>query len=295
MGHTLEMDARHRYQCVNVEHKGQPCEGVIFKSVTTILGKAVPKNLAWYGQTRGVAGVKGLLRIPKYDVKAMKPGEIARACEDEGISTVRGAPHSYPAKLTRILKYDISTMTPDAITDALKHEHLTVNDHRDQAAARGTGIHKALEDYAAQGIVPAASTFPERDRGYVRGLAKFITTYKPEFDATEVRVLSVEHAYAGTFDLLARIEGRSYLIDLKTSRWIYPASHFPQLEAYEGARVEAGDDATDVRAVLWVNAEGDMALVESTASFDDFLALKASAEVIGRLDASWKRPRKARA
>jgi hypothetical protein len=107
--------------------------------------------------------------------------------------------------------------------------------------------------------------------------------------------MSVKHGYAGTFDLLCNIAGRSYLVDLKTSKWIYPSQHFTQLEAYEGARLEMGEPPTDVRAVLWVNAAGGMELVESTATFEDFLALKASADVLGRLDKSWRRPRKAKA
>lgn len=296
MNHTLEMDARHRYKCVNSEHKGQPCEGVIFESVTTILSKAVPKNLAWHGQTRGVIGVKGLTRIPKYNVQHMKPGEIAAALVDEGILPVcEPVTPAARVKLSTIPKYDIAKMSPDAITAALKRERMTVNDHRDEAAAGGTAVHKALEDYAEKGIIPNASSVPESKRGSIRGLAKFIVEYRPEFLATEVKVLSVAHRYAGTFDLLARIDGKRYLIDLKTSKWVYPSSHFPQLEAYEGARLEAGEEPTDVRAVLWVNSDGDMQLVPSTASFDDFLALRASAEVIGRLDRSWKRPRKARA
>lgn len=296
--HILEHDARHRYQCVNPDHKTEPCHGVIFESVTTILGKSVPKNLAWHGQTRGVIGVKGLLRIPKYNVKAMKPHEILVACIAEGLATGMVMPADIgPAqrvKLSSVPKYDVAKMSPDAITEALKREHLTVNDHRDQAAEGGTLVHKALEDYAEKGIIPSASAVPESKRGSMAGLAKFIIEYRPEFLATEVRVLSVIHKYAGTFDLLCRINDKIYLIDLKTSKWIYPSSHFPQLEAYEGARVEAGEEPTDVRAVLWVNSEGNMELVPSTATFADFLALKASAEVIGRLDRSWKRPRKAR-
>jgi hypothetical protein len=280
------MDARHRYTCVAANHTGEPCHGVTFQSVTTILGKAVPKNLAWHGQTRGVIGVKGLLRR----------------------------------------QYDIDGMSADEITEALKRERLTVNDHRDQAAAGGTVVHKALEDYANLGVIPSAADVPESKRGSIRGLAKFILEYSPEFVATEVRTLSTTHAYAGTFDLLCKIKARldtkpvwaakgrgatktdegtlvlvpdpentlTALIDLKTSKYVYPSSHFPQLEAYEGARIEAGEEPTDVRAVLWVNAEGDMELVPSVSSFADFLALKASAEVIGRLDRSWKRPRKAR-
>lgn len=268
--HTLQMDSRHRYRCVTPDHVTEPCHGVVFQSVTTILGNSVPKNLAWHGQTRGVIGVKGLMRK----------------------------------------QYDVARMSVPDITDALKREKLTVNHHRDEAAGGGTIVHKALEDYAEKGALPIASAVPENKRGSIQGLAKFIVEYRPEIVAAEVRTLSVKHGYAGTFDLLCRIRARRedgklvadpnaeplfVLADLKTSKWVYPASHFPQLEAYEGARVEMGEPPTDVRAVIWTNPDGDMQLVPSSASFEDFLALKASADVIKRLDSTWKRPRKAKA
>lgn len=305
--HILERDAKHRYRCVNPEHTSEPCHGVVFESVTTILGRAVPKNLAWHGQTRGVIGVKGLLKIPKYDVQHMKPNEIVQACAAEGIDTDPLGRHR--VKLSAVSKYDIAKMRPDDITAALKRERLTVNDHMREAGKGGTAVHKALEDYADKGVLPNAQAVPESKRGSVRGLAKFIVEYRPEIIGAEQRILSVKHGYAGTFDLLCRIKARRegrrlvadatakpllVLADLKTSKWVYPSSHFPQLEAYEGARVEMGEPPTDVRAVIWTNAQGDMELVPSTASFEDFLALKASAEVIGRLDRSYRRPRRTR-
>lgn len=314
--HVLERDSRHRYWCTNPDHKEADCAGKVFESVTTILGKAVPKNLAWYGMTQGVFGVKGLLRIPKYDVRQMKPFEILTALEAEGVDMGDpGHRQLTPAdrtKLSAVPKYDIPRMSPADITEALKREHLTVNDHRDQAADGGTAVHNALEDYIKRGIIPNAASVPENKRASIRGLARFIIDYRPEFLAAEVKTLSVTHGFAGTFDFLANVHAELYrekgklrlrpaeatlfiLGDMKNGKWVYPSSHFPQLEAYEGGRLEAGEPATDVRAVLWLNADGDMELVPSSASFDDFLALKASAEVLGRLDKSWSRPRKARA
>lgn len=317
--HVLERDSRHRYWCVNPEHKGRPCDGVIFESVTTILGNSVPKDLSWYGMQQGVYGVKGLTRMAKYDVRQMKPGEVLQALKHEAI--IGPGVHGYtvtPAdrvKLSAVPKYDVPRMSPREIEDALKREHLTVNDHRDEAGRGGTVVHKALEDFIATGAIPNANAVPEAKRASIRGLAMFIVRYKPEFVASEVKVVSVEHAYAGTFDFLARIRVRFVpaergknaellpdpdaepsliLGDLKNSKWVYPTSHFPQLEAYEGGRIEAGETPSDYRAVLWVNGDGEMQLVPSMASFADFLALRESARVIKRLDKSWKRPRRKR-
>jgi hypothetical protein len=251
--HTLTMDSKHRYTCACAG-----CNGKVYRSVTTILGQSVPKDFgvaAWYGQTIGVAGTLTLLERD----------------------------------------FNLKGLDPQHVVKLLTTNRLTVNHTKQKAADRGTAVHAALEAYATEGTIPTPSHFPEADRGYVRGLAKFITEHKPEFVASEVQVLSTEHSYAGTFDLLAWItfngERRFSLLDLKTSKWVYPTSHFPQLEAYEGARVEAGETPTDLRAVLWITAEGRMEVVPSTATFDDFLALRRSAEVLQRLEASYKRPR----
>jgi hypothetical protein len=315
--HELTHDAKHNYTCIAEGHEKEACAGKVFKSVTTILGTAVPKNLGWHGQTRGVIGVKGLMRLAKYNVTKMKPGEVATAFEREGIST---GPHpdapAGRAKLSAIPKYDIVRMTADQITEALKREHLTVNDHRDEAAAGGTVVHKALEEYITKGLLPVASQVPESKRRSIEGLAKFILDYRPEFIAAEVRTLSTEHGYAGTFDFLARIHAELYTVpkrgggeylklrpsesvlfvlgDMKNSKYVYPTSHFAQLEGYEGARLEVGEPPTDVRVVLWLNADGHMELVPSTFTFADFLTLKASAEVISRGDKAWQRPKKVR-
>lgn len=257
-GHTLMMDARHRYTC-----SCPLCDGKVYRSVTTILNKAVPKDLSWWGMTTGAQGAREL---------------VARG-------------------------YDLAGMSDTELADALKAEKLTVRDTMGAAADRGTAVHKALEDYATEGTVPNVAEFPEAQRGYVRGLAKFFLTYSPVLLATEVQVLSVEHSFAGTFDLEALVAGRVEenakgrvvftpdpdaqtftLVDLKTSKWVYPASHFAQLEGYEAARVENGRPPTDARAVLWVTAEGHMELVPSTFTAADFLALKASAEVVERGD-----------
>lgn len=312
--HILEMDSRHRYWCTNPEHKEADCAGKVFQSVTNILGKAVPKNLAWHGQTRGVIGVKGLLAFRKYEPRKMNPAALLAACKSNGIlpESARVVTPVDRNNLANVPKYDLGRMTADEITEALKKERLTVNNHRDDAAEGGTAVHAALEEYITRGVLPSASKVPESKRASIRGLAKFIIDYKPEFLAAEVRTLSTVHGFAGTFDFLANIHAELFeedgvrklrpaagtlfvLGDMKNSKFVYPASHFPQLEAYEGARVEAGEPPTDVRVVLWLNADGHMDVVPSSSSFGDFLALKASADVIGRLDKSWKRPRKAAA
>jgi len=253
-----------------VEPSHTECVGKVYRSVTTILGKSVPKDLSWWGMTTGAKAVTTLI--------------------DRG--------------------YEVGEMDETAVVDAIKAEKLTVRDSMGNAAERGTSVHKALEDYGNDGTLPNLADFPESSRGYVKGLARFFQIFQPEIVASEVQVVSVEHEYAGTYDFEAKLAGKVVqdkgvshftpdpdastftLGDLKTSRWVYPTSHFAQLEAYEGARVENGREPTEARAVLHVTATGGMALVPSTFTFDDFLVLKRSAEVVDRGDKEGRALRK---
>ena len=55
----------------------------------------------------------------------------------------------------------------------------------------------------------------------------------------EQMVFSLQHGYAGTMDLLARVEGVETLVDYKSSKSVYPESHL-QTTAYRWALVEMG-------------------------------------------------------
>ncbi len=280
MTHALSMTEDHVYTCeCGADTCGQPLQ-----SVTTILNGAVPKDLSYWGMMIGSEG-------------AWKLGEMG---------------------------YNLSKLGPAGVLRELKSHKLTVNDQLSAGGLRGTAVHDALEAYAKAGRIPSVANFPVEQQGYVRALAKFIVMYRPVFEDTEVRVLSVKHGFAGTFDFRAKIHAelvakkrprartvRMYLEphatktlrilgDAKTSKWVYGSSHFAQLEAYEGAAVEMGHGPTDVRAVLHLCADGWMELVPATAkltdgtiglaTFDHFLALKASAEAIKSMDASYAKP-----
>lgn len=269
---TLSMDDKHRYTMTCA------CGKRWLESVTQILetsARAPFGVAAWHGQSVGIEGVQRLVNDGDLSIGALRK------------------------------------MPPHVIASKMTAAKITVNHKRDARGTSGTGLHKAMEDYGKNGTIPRAADFPAEDRPRLRGLAEFFLLYRPEFLATEVQVVSVKHRFAGTFDFLANIHGEVYddrklkrlafrpsdtattftLGDLKTAKYVYPTKNFAQLEGYEGARVEAGEPPTDARAVLWVGPNGEMDLVPSSATFEDFLALKASAEVIDRLDSSYTRPK----
>jgi len=95
----------------------------------------------------------------------------------------------------------------------------------------------------------------------------------------ERQVYSLQHGYAGTLDLLARVNGVLTVIDIKTSRGIWP-EHFVQVAAYETAMQEMGYQPSEGLIVRLPKTVGDPAFeVQPVPAMADlfkvFLAAKA--------------------
>lgn len=63
---------------------------------------------------------------------------------------------------------------------------------------------------------------------------------KPEILATEITIFSEKHGYAGTVDLICRIDGVLYVVDFKTSKQVW-MEHELQVSAYRSA-LESGEN-----------------------------------------------------
>lgn len=100
------------------------------------------------------------------------------------------------------------------------------------AQIRGTTIHKLAEAVAHGAPVEV----PEELAQHVQGYAEFLGDFDVEALATEARIANRTLWYAGTFDLLARIDGRIWLLDLKTSRAVYDDTAL-QTAAYANAEL----------------------------------------------------------
>lgn len=237
-------------------------DGVEVPSVTTILDCLDKKGLPWWGMKIGVEGVQ----------------ELAS----------RG-----------LLQYDITAYPVDGLVALLNSNQLTVNHQRDKAGSRGVNVHDALERWAQNGSMPDPSDYPSDEMAYVVGLLAFfhdVGAHEGNFEPEgfELMVGSKEHGYAGRFDLRARLhEPRKVVVkvypkkpskvttipagvgiqDLKTGASVYE-THPIQLEAYEGASVESGYDATDYRFVIHVTKDGRYEVRQSKVSISHFLAIK---------------------
>lgn len=170
----------------------------------------------------------------------------------------------------------IDHSSDDAYDIAKGHEN--PNSVLTKAGARGTAIHDALEAYAKTSKVPSPMDFDEEDHKRVAGVCDWLDKNRPEFFGSEVRTASLEHRYVGTLDGFVRFEdgeykGKTARIDFKTSKRVYPDEHFVQLEAYEGAEIECGEEPSDVRLVVHLPQSGKWKNALSDRELDDFVVL----------------------
>ena len=85
-----------------------------------------------------------------------------------------------------------------------------------QAQRRGTQIHEycQLIDY---GIEPDELEVEPELAGYVIAYMRFLRDYKPQWDMIEQPLVSTAQHYAGTLDRFGTIDGKPWLVDLKTT------------------------------------------------------------------------------
>lgn len=173
---------------------------------------------------------------------------------------------------------------PDQAWNALYRAGLTFRQIWDDKADRGTMSHEDLVHLAEGRVLRPLGAYKPEERGFIQGVAAFISDLRPEIHESEQMVCSLENGYAGRCDLVCTLgaprfkdgtetpKGRG-LVDLKTHEKLprtKPSNRFPegqlktpypenflQLGLYEIARRECGLETTDWQAVLTVDANGD--------------------------------------
>lgn len=126
---------------------------------------------------------------------------------------------------------------------------------RDAAGDLGTAVHDAIEA-AVLGQTPPP--YPDDVAARMAHWDRFLADYRPTWLASEAAVFSRKNQYAGTLDGIAEIGGETLLLDVKTSKDVYP-EYALQLAAYRHAEflglpdgTEAEIPATDGAAVLHI-------------------------------------------
>lgn len=248
-----------------------PCPSAT--EVLDVLGKPL---VSW-GQGIGVEGVLTLIRKGRI-------GRTKSIIDDDHVPT---------------LTQEGQMATKENVTALLKELELDHNAVLKAAQDRGTAVHKALEAYVENDVLPDPSFYPEHHQGYIRGLTAFLTDVQIDRRAkvfSEVRVGSIAHGYAGTFDLLCKLKpctlkttpikkeeeftGR-FLLDAKTSSSVWPTHHY-QLRAYAAAAAECGYPAVDACAVVRFTEDGlyEVKRTPDSINLSHFLAIKAAYDAV---------------
>jgi hypothetical protein len=100
------------------------------------------------------------------------------------------------------------------------------------SSERGTRVHKACEDLA-NGLDTSCA---EEELPCVLGFVNWVNKWNVEILETELFVISHDYGIGGTVDLVCKIDGQLWIIDLKTGT--SQPSHGIQLKAYQRAYFE---------------------------------------------------------
>lgn len=192
----------------------------LVEPIRRVEGKAFGRPTHWYEDATGarVPGVTSLLDagLPKKALVGWGIRSVAEYAVDH-----------WP---------DLSAM---AVSERIKKLKSAPYAERDAAANRGTEVH-ALAERLSHG---EEVEVPDEITGYVDAYVRFLDDRKVEAVYTEVTVYHTVHAYAGSLDLIARLDGYDglCLIDLKTSKGVYGETAL-QIAAYRYADRMLTDD-----------------------------------------------------
>lgn len=127
-----------------------------------------------------------------------------------------------------------------------------------KAGKEGTQVHEACEKLVLGEEVSWMDNFGNAKYSQlvwemILKFYDFWSTYKPELISTEEFVWSDEHRYAGTADLVVKLDGEVWLLDIKTSNSLHK-SYDLQLASYAKALGESKGIQIERTGVLWLKA-----------------------------------------
>lgn len=127
-----------------------------------------------------------------------------------------------------------------------------------KAGKEGTQVHEAAEQLVLGNEVTWMDDYGNAKYSQVvwemiLRFYDFWTTHKPELISTEQFVWSDKHKYAGTADLVVKMDGEVWLLDLKTSNALHRAYDL-QLAAYAKGMEEVRNQKIERTGIIWLKA-----------------------------------------
>jgi len=129
---------------------------------------------------------------------------------------------------------------------------------RDEAGRRGSIVHELTEKYdnGEECSFITENGFPQykmNEWSMFERYVEFTQTYNPNILLMEKHMISVDLGFAGTLDRVINLNGKSMMIDIKTSNSIYP-SYWLQLAAYNEL-LKLASINVELVGILWLNAK----------------------------------------
>lgn len=168
------------------------------------------------------------------------------------------------------------------------------------AGDKGSKVHKAIEmliggeELRMDSKVINPSTgdeeeFTVEEWEAICSFSEWVKEVKPKFLMQETIVTSEEHGFAGTVDCVAQIGEDIYIIDWKTSQYVWPEYEL-QISAYKQALKEMGKKTKNAKlAILQIGYRKNKARYKFT-EIDDKFPLFLHAKAIWENETSGQKP-----
>jgi ATP-dependent exoDNAse (exonuclease V) beta subunit len=157
-----------------------------------------------------------------------------------------------------------------------------------KASEEGTAVHNAIESFLQGEELKwmdenGTAKYSLDAWKMILKFSDFWNTHKPELVASEIHLLSHEHRYAGTCDLVVKIKDELWILDIKTSNSLH-TSHNLQLSAYANAWNEISENKIKRVGLIWLKSSKRKAkdgklqgegweIVEPDKSIDDYFQM----------------------
>lgn len=125
------------------------------------------------------------------------------------------------------------------------------------AAERGKSVHQAAEDLDRNGEAETSEEY----LGYVSAYAEFIRQHPHAWEMIETHIFHPELRYAGTVDRFGVLDGKTALVDIKTTYTVYKPLCAAQLNLYRLA-LEARGTIVQEMYILHLKKDGRYALIK---------------------------------
>lgn len=141
---------------------------------------------------------------------------------------------------------EIDQFVYEVTDEDLKNAKVAHRKKKEKAADWGTIVHKAIEMWMKMGVIPTSVTAKggsfillEEHLVAVNNFVTWATENKVEFLVSEKGIYSEEWQIGGIVDFVCKIDGKTFVGDVKTSSGIYE-SYFLQTSAYAKMLMEMG-------------------------------------------------------